>query len=126
MTVDLDPILEGLEASDDVEVAWLYGSRARWDAGLESDFDLAAAFRARASDPLERVDALRARLQERVSRQVSVIDISRVPTPLAVNVVDQRRVLLCRSDLRLRAEEARVWSLWEEYRREHERFRTTS
>jgi predicted nucleotidyltransferase len=126
MTVDLDPILEVLEASDDVEVAWLYGSRARGDAGPGSDFDLAVAFRTRASDPWERVDALRARLQERVSRQVSVIDINRVPTPLAVNVVDQGRVLLCRSDLRLRAEEARIWSLWEEYRREHERFRTTS
>lgn len=126
MTADLEPILEVLEASDDVEVAWLYGSRARGDAGPESDFDLAVAFRARTTDPWEQVDALRARLQERISRQVSVIDINRVPTPLAVNVVDQGRVLLCRSDLRLRTEEARVWSLWEEYRREHERFRTTS
>lgn len=121
----LDPIIQELASCDAVEVAWLYGSRARGDAGPWSDVDVAVAFRTPGADPWERVDALRARLQARLDVPVSVIDVNRVPTPLAVNVIDQGRVLVCRSDLRLRAEERRVWSLWEEYRGAHERWRTS-
>ncbi|TCO71772.1 hypothetical protein EV688_12123 [Chromatocurvus halotolerans] len=54
---------------------------------------------------------------------VSVADINRVPVPLAYNIIPQWEVLLCRSDFRLRAEQQRVWSLWAEYKAEHERHR---
>jgi len=40
-----------------------------------------------------------------------------------VFIIHDGRVLFCRSDLRLRAEEQRVWSLWEAYKAEHERNR---
>ena len=58
-----------------------------------------------------------------MSAPVSVVDINRVPVPLAYNIIHQGEVLLCRSDFRLRAEQQRVWSLWAEYKAEHERHR---
>lgn len=116
-----------LERQPEVEVAWLYGSRARGDAAATSDVDLAIAFRLSAdashAEPWERIDDLRARLQAATPLEVSVVDINRAPTPLALNIVNEGKLVVCHSDLRLRTEEQRVWSLWEAYRREHERNR---
>lgn len=115
-----------LESDAAIEVAWVYGSVARGDSDDHSDIDLAIAFREQCADPWERVDALRAELQRLQSQSVSIIDLNRAPTPLAYNVIQDGRVLLCRNPLRLHAEQQRIWSLWEEYRGEHERIRTAS
>lgn len=111
--------------TDIIEVVWLYGSRARGDAGSASDYDLAIAL----AGPLlneERWQALEAfeqKAEQALGAPVSCVDINRAPVPLAANVIHEGRVLFCGSDLRLRAEEQRVWSLWEAYKVEHERNR---
>jgi len=108
-----------------IEVLWLYGSRARGDEGSTSDYDLAVAL----SGPLaneERWQAIEAFEHEAavsLAASVSCVDINRAPVPLAANVIHEGSVLFCRSDLRLRSEEQRVWSLWEAYKVEHERNR---
>jgi predicted nucleotidyltransferase len=107
-----------------LEVLWLYGSRAVGTQGAHSDIDLAAALSDAITDSEQRhalLDDLSHALNQLLHLPVSVIDINRVATPLAYNVIAQGRVLLCRSALRLHAEEQRVWSLWAEYKREHER-----
>jgi len=122
----LDALATALAHHDEIEVVWVYGSVARGQASASSDIDLAVASRASCAEPWERVDALRADLQAHFDRPVAVLDLNRAPTPLAHEVIRDGRVLLCRSDLRLRSEEGRVWSLWEEYRDQHEPTRTAS
>jgi predicted nucleotidyltransferase len=112
----------GLEA--EVEVAWLYGSRATQRHSAHSDVDLAVALVATATDRMRLVDDIAHRVGTALALPVSVVDINRVPTPLAQNIITDGVVLLCRSDLRLRTEEQRVWSLWEHYKRAHEHNRS--
>ena len=124
MQIELDSVVDRLARHGEVIVAWVYGSVARGEATDSSDIDLAVAFDEPHAEPWERVDALRADLQEATTRELSVIDLNRAPTALAYEVIRDGRVLLCRSDLRLHGEQQRVWSLWEEYRGHHEQRRT--
>ena len=109
-----------------VEVAWLYGSRATGLDSHDSDYDIAVALTSHSLKAEQRQMLLEDQayvLRQEISAQVSLIDINRVPVPLAYNVIKQGVVLFCRSDFRLRAEQQRVWSLWAEYKAEHERNR---
>jgi predicted nucleotidyltransferase len=122
---DLKALAHLAADSATIEVLWLYGSRARGDAGSASDYDLAVALRGPLSNE-ERWQALEAFEYEAavaLAASVSCVDINRAPVPLAANVIHEGQVLFCRSDLRLRSEEQRVWSLWEAYKFEHERNR---
>ncbi len=126
MTTDASLLLESLSANPAVEVAWLYGSRASGLDSHDSDYDIAVALVPHSLRPGERQILLEDesyRLRLAMSAPVSVVDINRVPVPLAYNIINQGEVLLCRSDFRLRAEQQRVWSLWAEYKSEHERHR---
>lgn len=128
MTTALDKICMGLQAQPAVQVAWLYGSRATGQEEPYSDYDLAVALAPEAlgqQGSQSFIDDLAYQLQQVLPVPVSIVDINRVPVPLAYNVITQGEVICCRSDLRLRAEQQRVWSLWEEYKAEHERNRTT-
>lgn len=120
--------IDQLETRHEIEVLWLYGSRATGLHDETSDIDLATALAPlRKTDLTNRIgllDDLAYALSQALPAPVSLIDINRAPVPLAYNVITHGRVLMCRSDLRLRAEEQRIWSLWAEYKREHERFRT--
>jgi predicted nucleotidyltransferase len=106
-----------------VEVAWLYGSRAINKHTAVSDYDIAVALLPDVEDRTTMVDDLQYTLSNELNGQVSIVDINHIPIPLAQNVVAQGKVLLCRSDLRLRQEQQRIWSLWEEYKYQHERNR---
>lgn len=122
---DLSALAHLAARTDAVEVLWLYGSRARGDAGAASDVDLALALRA-ALPEAARWEVLEAFEHEAAALSacsVSCVDINRAPVPLAANIIHEGRVVFCRCHLRVRAEEQRVWSLWEAYKREHERNR---
>ena len=114
-----------LSGMPSIEVAWLYGSRASGKNGPASDYDIAVALTDDTSHRMEVVEELRFTLAEHINAEVSVADINRLAAPLAYNVVDKGEVLVCKSDLRLRAEQQRVWSLWELYKFEHEHNRKT-
>jgi predicted nucleotidyltransferase len=116
-------LIDVLEQTNQVQVAWLYGSRATNSYSDSSDYDIAVALLPEIADFEQRqtaIDDMQYQLTELVGTPVSVVDVNNIPVPLAQNIVSQGRVLLCLSDFRLRAEEQRIWSLWEEYKREHE------
>lgn len=120
--------LAELAADAQVEVLWLYGSRAKGTAAQGSDYDLAVAFTDFESDPLER------RLRPELLAQqwceqldinddmLSIVDINQAPLPLAVAVVRDGQVVFVRDQLRLIREELRITSMWEvdyQYHRVH-------
>ncbi|MBP4067243.1 nucleotidyltransferase domain-containing protein [Aeromonas sp. MaB10011B] len=104
----------------EVAVLWLYGSRAKGNAGPHSDWDLAVAF-----DPVKLPDMLDNRLRPELlaldwqralglaEGQLSVVDINQAPIPLAFAIVDANRVLFCRDQGRRLREEARIMSQME-------------
>ena len=103
-----------------VQVLWLYGSRAKGTAGPASDWDLAVAF-----DPVKLSDPLENRLRPELlaldwqralgltEGQLSVVDINQAPIPLAFAIVDANRVLFCRDQGRRLSEQARIMSQME-------------
>lgn len=115
----LDACCQLAKQDQRIDLLWLYGSRARGDAQAESDYDLAVAFNCFPEDLWER------RLQSEIlaldwsdhlglpEGMLSVLDINLAPVPLALNVVQQGRVLLAKDRLRLAREENRVTSMWE-------------
>jgi len=123
----LDTLIAVLAAQPRVEVAWLYGSRATGRQDPASDYDVAVALTGRETVHLSAtmlVEDLGADLSERAGAAVSIVDINRIPVPLAYAVISDGKTLVCRSDFRLRTEQQRVWSLWEAYKGEHERNRS--
>ncbi|PKQ78178.1 nucleotidyltransferase [Aeromonas sobria] len=107
-----------------VQVLWLYGSRAKGTAGPASDWDLAVAF-----DPVKQSGPLGAALENRLRPELlalewqralglaegklSVVDINQAPIPLAFAVVDANRPLYSRDEGRRLQEEARIMSQME-------------
>jgi uncharacterized protein len=115
-----------LQRCEQTVVAWLYGSRATGQARPDSDYDIAVALVETAVGNYELIDQVQCELACNILEPVSVVDVNQVPVPLAYNVITFGRVLVCKSDLRLRKEEQRIWSQWEEYEYEHERNRKSS
>lgn len=107
-----------------VQVLWLYGSRAKGTAGPASDWDLAVAF-----DPIKQSGPLGTALENRLRPELlalewqralglaegklSVVDINQSPIPLAFAVVDANRPLYSRDEGRRLQEEARIMSQME-------------
>ncbi len=107
-----------------VQVLWLYGSRAKGIAGPASDWDLAVAF-----DPIKQSGPLGTALENRLRPELlaldwqralgleqgklSVVDINQAPIPLAFAVVDANRPLYSRDEGRRLQEEARIMSQME-------------
>lgn len=114
-----------VDGSPQLVVMWLYGSRARGDHHSESDYDLAVAFESSPDSSVElslRPHNLASDWSYALSVDISVVDINIAPIPLAYSVVSEGVVVVCKSSLRLRREEQRVWSMWEEYEYEHNRW----
>ena len=110
-----------LAAGDpEVQVLWLYGSRAKGQATDHSDWDLAVAF-----DPVKLPELLDNRLRPELlalawQRQLglpegklSVVDINQAPIPLAFAVIDANCLLYCRDAGRKMQEEGRIMSQME-------------
>ena len=107
-----------------VQVLWLYGSRAKGTAGPASDWDLAVAF-----DPIKQSGPLGTALENRLRPELlalewqramglaegklSVVDINQAPIPLAFAVVDANRPLYSSDEGRRLQEEARIMSQME-------------
>lgn len=86
----------------DVEVAYFFGSRARGEASLASDTDVAVLFNESSGDPAE----LSAHLMETIAREtgqnpgVDVVDLDRTSPVLAHRVVREGRLILSRCESR--------------------------
>lgn len=116
------------EANHNVDVLWLYGSRANGTSSEHSDYDFAVAFNTFPQDEWD------IRLQPELladewaqalplSREkISVVDINHVPLPLAYAVVSTGAVLIANDSLRMVREENRITSMWDIdylYHRQH-------
>jgi len=112
-------VIQMAEKSSNIDVLWIYGSRAKLTAQENSDYDFAVAF---ASMPKNAWDK---RLQSEMlaldwcesldlpEKKISVADINQVPLPLAMSIITTGKVLLVKNSLRLAREENRITSMWE-------------
>ena len=109
----------------DVEVLWLYGSRARNTANQVSDYDLAIAFKSYVADPIEsrlRPELLAIKWQNKLQVALSILDINLASLPLAYTVVQDNHPLYFENNLRRMDEERIIMSKWEVdylYHRKH-------
>lgn len=117
--------LQKLAAADDnIEVVWLYGSQVKGNATVNSDYDLAIACDQEViAQHAFYCDELSYQWSKATLEKISIIDINKVPIPLAYSAINDGKVIYCRYPLRLHSEQQRIWSLWEAFRNEHERNR---
>jgi uncharacterized protein len=107
-----------------IEVLWLYGSRAKGNADDNSDYDLAIAYSQANEIKIDKdyfSDELAFKWSQDLGIEISVIDINQSPIPLAYSVILEGKIILCRNYLRLHSEESRIWSMWEAYKYEYAR-----
>ena len=112
-------VIQMAEQDLNIDVLWIYGSRAKLTAQDNSDYDFAVAF---ANMPNNAWDK---RLQSEMlalgwcetlklpEKKISVADINQVPLPLAMGIITTGKVLLVKNSLRLAREENRITSMWE-------------
>ncbi len=103
-------------ADDAIAVVWLYGSRARKTARIDSDYDLAIAFSDYIDEPVERrlrPELLALQWIKKLGIELSIVDINQAPLPLAYTVVQDNSLLYSHDDYRYMMEEQRIMSKWE-------------
>ena len=105
-------------ADSDIEVVWLYGSRARNTHRPDSDIDLAIAYKNFKLDPLEKVSrpvitASDWQAELNTQLKISVVDINQIPIYLAFSVISEGKVLYSNNDYRMYKEEDRIMALYE-------------
>ncbi len=109
-----DPIINELIslAQQDNEIAalWIYGSRARGNFSVESDYDLAVLFNNRIADKLDsrlRPELLamdwRSLLQN-PKLELSILDVNQVMIPLAFNAINGKLLYSNDEGLRMSVE----------------------
>ena len=125
MAINLADIIANTPQLSQHDVVWLYGSQATGTATQASDYDLAVALEAETPNSFELIDDINHQLNSHYEQTFSVVDINKIPPPLALNIINDGKVLICNNDLRLRTEQQRIWSLWEEYKYEYERIQQT-
>ncbi|MDF1584705.1 MAG: nucleotidyltransferase domain-containing protein [Methyloprofundus sp.] len=109
-------IIQLAKNNAEVEVLWLYGSRARNEAKIESDYDLAVIFKTYIEDPIEcrlRPEILALEWHEQLKIPLSIIDINQVPLPLAYTVILDNTLLYSKNDYLRITEEQKIMSKWE-------------
>jgi predicted nucleotidyltransferase len=118
-----DPVVKQLQClakkHKNIAVLWLYGSRAKGSADVDSDYDLAVAFERFPSDAWQqRLQAENlayewAKGMSLESEKISVIDINHVPIQLAMAVIEQGQAIQVNDSLRMAKEENRISGMWE-------------
>ena len=107
------------EKNDDIEVLWLYGSRAKGCATEISDYDFAVAFKnfgLSVSDKYLRPNLLAmdwSALLNIEESKLSVVDINAVPAYLGFNIVEYGDVLYQEPSMRRVIEMNRIFSQYE-------------
>ena len=113
-------IIELARQNLDIVIVWLYGSRVKGSANINSDYDVAVAFKAFIkNDPLEkrlRPECLALDWQQALGLhdfQLSIVDINQAPIPLAWQIIEADGVLYCADERRLWQEIRRIGSRME-------------
>lgn len=113
---NIKQIIQLAKNSTEVEVLWLYGSRARGNANISSDYDLAVAFKSYIEAPVER--RLRPELMsldwhKQLKITLSIVDINLASLPLAYTIILDNTLLYSKNDYRRISEEQKIMSKWE-------------
>lgn len=116
----IDSISEYCSRVSELEVLWLYGSRAKGTEQVNSDYDLAVALTADHIGDYIWLDDLAYRLRQLTGVEISIVDINKAPVPLTVNIINDGKVLFCRDNLRMHREMQRAWSMWEHFKYQYE------
>lgn len=109
------------QANPEIEVLWLYGSRAKGTATEHSDYDFAVAFKSMHEDVLEQRLAPVLLAQQWADQlgladnKISIVDINHIPLALARGIISTGKVLHEKNGLRLAREENRVSGMWADY-----------
>ena len=117
--VVLAKLLTLARAREDIAALWLYGSRARGDHGINSDYDLAVAFTDWITDPLERrlrPELLAMDWQRELGLsegEISVVDLAICPIPLGWSILSEGQRLLDHHPQLRMTQESRIMSRWE-------------
>ncbi len=121
----LELVADLVKENDDIEVLWLYGSYAKNTNDIHSDLDLAVAFTPDFGGDAHGYpcDELAYQWSKKTDKKISVVNINRVPVPLASSIIQDGKILACKNYLRLHSEMQRIWSLWENFRYEHKKHR---
>jgi predicted nucleotidyltransferase len=113
-------IIELAEKNSEIDVLWLYGSRANNTFHVRSDYDLAVAFHTFIkNDPVEkrlRPECLAIDWQQALGLhdfELSIVDINQSQIPLAWEIIQADQVLFCRDESRLWQETYRIHSRME-------------
>ena len=102
--------------NSDIEVLWLYGSRARNLAHKNSDYDLAIAFKDYIEDPVERrlrPELLALAWTKKLGLALSILDIDQAPLLMAYTIVEDNCTLHITNNYRKMVTEQRIMSKWE-------------
>jgi len=103
----------------DVEVLWLYGSRAKNTANIHSDYDIAIAFKNFKLSDIKRylrpneLELEWSEILKLPEKMLSIIDINQSPSYLNYNIIEQGIVLYDSQSARLYKEQDRIYSQYE-------------
>lgn len=122
----VDEMINLAKDCPDIEVVWLYGSRATGDSQDHSDYDIAIAFKNFKLSSLARYlrpNELAIEWCEETglkSDQLSVVDINQAPIYLAFNIVEDGKVIYQTKTARSFTEQDRIYAQYEYQKRESE------
>lgn len=112
-------LIQLAKADDNIELLWLYGSHAKGSAHEKSDIDLAVSFKSWENDIIERrlrPELLALDWQHKLNlheNQLSILDITTAPIPIAMSVLQHGELLLSKNAARQLQEQQRIMSKWE-------------
>jgi len=112
----IDKIITLANNNAEVEVVWLYGSRARNNANVDSDYDLAVAFKTYIKDPVARrlrPELIALEWNKQLSLPLSIVDINQASLPLAYTVIQDNNLIYSQNNYRRMTEEQKIMSKWE-------------
>ncbi len=100
----------------DIDVVWLYGSRARNTSTNNSDYDLAIAFKTYPEDPVQRrlrPELLALEWNKVLKVELSIVDFCEAGIQLAYAIVSDNTPIYTGNNFRRMTEEQKVMSKWE-------------
>ncbi|MFV0574457.1 MAG: type VII toxin-antitoxin system MntA family adenylyltransferase antitoxin [Vibrio sp.] len=126
--IDNDVILKSIikyaSTNLDIEVMWLYGSRATGASQAHSDYDLAIAFKDFSLSDFEkriRPNQLALELSSSLgipSEKLSIVDINQVPIYLSYSIVEHGKIIYQLPSSRAHKEFVRISAIFEHQKRD--------